>query len=53
MDKKIKDIAARIKDLREFSDYTLEEFSAKVKMTVEDYKNIEEGSVDKIGRAHV
>lgn len=46
MDKKIKDIAARIKDLREFSDYTLEEFSAKVKMSVEDYKNIEEGNVD-------
>ena len=33
MDKKIKDIAARIKDLREFSDYTLNDFANKVKMS--------------------
>ena len=46
MDKKIKDIAARIKDLREFSDYSLEEFASKVNVTVEDYKNIEDGVVD-------
>lgn len=46
MDKKIKDIANRIKDLREFSDYTIEEFAEKVQMTKEDYKNIEDGVVD-------
>ena len=46
MDKKIKDIASRIKDLREFSDYSLDDFAKKVNMSVEDYKNIEDGVVD-------
>lgn len=46
MDKKIKDIAIRIKDLREFSDYTIEEFAQKVNLPQEDYKKIEDGVVD-------
>lgn len=46
MDKKIKDIASRIKDLREFSDYSIEEFAKKVNMSAEDYKDIESGTID-------
>lgn len=39
-------ISARIKDLREFSDYTTKEFAAKVGMAHEDYIEIESGRVD-------
>ena len=46
MDKKIKDIAARIKDLREFSDYSIADFANKVNMTIEDYTKLEQGEMD-------
>ncbi len=46
MDKKIKDIAGRIKDLREFSDYSIADFANKVNMTIEDYTKLEQGEMD-------
>lgn len=46
MQKQISDIANRIKDLREFSDYTVEEFAKKVNMSIEDYQEIESGAID-------
>lgn len=46
MNNQIKDIADRIKDLREFSDYTVEEFAKKANIPYEDYLDIESGKTD-------
>lgn len=46
MNNQIKDIADRIKDLREFSDYTAEEFAKKANIPYEDYLDIESGKTD-------
>ncbi len=43
MDNKLKEICARIKDLREFSDYTIEDFAAKLQIDPEAYREYEEG----------
>ncbi|MDR2266118.1 MAG: XRE family transcriptional regulator [Christensenellaceae bacterium] len=39
----LKEICARIKDLREFSDYSPEEFAGKLNIDVEEYLDYEEG----------
>lgn len=46
MNNQIKEIANRIKDLREFSDYSTLELSKKALMSEEDYIDIESGNVD-------
>lgn len=42
----IKQICARIKDLREFSDYTLEDFAAKLELDPQVYAEYESGEND-------
>lgn len=44
--KQLKEISARIKDLREFSDYTLEAFAEKLGMTVGEYTEYENAERD-------
>ncbi len=43
MDNKLKEICARIKDLREFSDYSVEEFAEKLGIDGESYREYEDG----------
>lgn len=42
----IKEVSARIKDLREFSDYSIEDFAQKVGITPEEYAEYESGEKD-------
>lgn len=46
MNDQLKLIAERIKDLREFSDYTTEELAKKVNIPHDDYLDIENGKTD-------
>jgi len=46
MDYNIKDVAARLRGLRETLDFSIEEFSAKTGVPVEEYRKIEEGEKD-------
>ncbi|HOB64784.1 MAG: helix-turn-helix transcriptional regulator [Clostridiales bacterium] len=39
-------IRGRIKDLREFSDYSLEDFAAKLNMSAKEYEDYENGTKD-------
>ena len=53
MNKQIKIIADRIKDLREFSDYSIEEFARLANIPLEDYVEYESGNTDiPIGRLY-
>ncbi len=44
--KQVNDIAMRIKDLREISDYTVEQMAEILNISVTDYKKLENGEVD-------
>ncbi|MDD3212981.1 MAG: cupin domain-containing protein [Eubacteriales bacterium] len=46
MSDQVKQIAMRISDLREISDYTVERMAAALDVTVEEYKKIENGEID-------
>ena len=53
MNKQLALISARIKDLREFAEYSLEELAKKANIDIDDYVKIEEGQVDiPIGRLY-
>ena len=43
---KLLEIAGRVRDMREISGYTEEQMAALVKVSVEDYKKYESGTVD-------
>ena len=42
----IQEVSARIKDLRNFNDYTVEEFAKKLGLTVDEYAEYESGEKD-------
>ena len=44
--KQLQEISARIKDLREFSDYTVESFAEKLGMTAGEYAEYENAERD-------
>ena len=46
MSDQVKQIAMRISDLREISDYTVERMAAALDVPVEEYKKIESGEID-------
>ncbi len=46
MDYSLKDVARRLKELREANGYTPEELAKLTGVTVEDYKNLEKGETD-------
>lgn len=46
MSDQVKQIAMRILDLREISDYTVERMAATLEVSVEEYRRIEAGEVD-------
>ncbi|MEG3225492.1 MAG: transcriptional regulator, partial [Methanobacteriales archaeon Met13] len=46
MKEKMKEIALRIRELRELSDISTEDISAYLKISVEEYQKYEEGNVD-------
>ena len=46
MSDQVKQIAMRISDLREISDYTVERMAAALDVPVEEYKKIESGAID-------
>ena len=46
MDYNLKEVAGRIKDLREAKGYTPEELAKLTGVTLEDYKVLEEGETD-------
>ncbi|NCB35852.1 MAG: XRE family transcriptional regulator, partial [Clostridia bacterium] len=46
MSDQVKQIAMRILDLREISDYTVERMAAALDVPVEEYRKIESGEID-------
>ncbi|MDD3411697.1 MAG: cupin domain-containing protein [Eubacteriales bacterium] len=46
MSDQVKQIAMRILDLREISDYTVERMAAALEVPIEEYKKIESGEID-------
>ena len=46
LDFKIKEMAGRIRELREIENYTIEEMAAKVGVSAEEYRNCESGNGD-------
>ena len=46
MSDQVKQIAMRILDLREISDYTVERMAAALDVPVEEYRKIETGEID-------
>ena len=46
MSEQVKQIAMRILDLREISDYTVERMAAALDVSVEEYRKIESGEID-------
>ena len=42
----IQEVSARIKDLRNFNDYTVEDFAKKVGLTADEYSEYESGEKD-------
>ena len=53
MSDQIKQIAERLRGLRDVLELTSQEVAESCQLTVEEYLGMESGEKDKIGRAHV